>query len=208
METNSSSIDDFKKAINYVQLIMFVQESYVDFRNVDDAIKKRGTKKYLDFNIGSFTSLMVKISENDYAIEKDYFSTGYDSGSFYSVSNYETSYFTNTLKTSNGAFGRILIKLEDFKTDYNVKIYSFYDFIAQLGGIYEFLFELMSIVGFYITKKIFDHSLLQTISQSKPQSISVEPNGGSESFSRLTKSTSLQRNSNHSKLFKKRLRLF
>lgn len=157
------SMDDFINEIKSVQLRVFIQSSYVDFRNVDKAIIMKGNYKYLNLNLGTFTSLGLKISENDYSIENSFFFTSFNTGSFYSLSSSDSVSYTNKLKTDDGLLGQVLIKLEDFKTEYNVKIYTFYDFLAQLGGIYEIIFELLGLVGFYLTRKIYEHSLVMSM---------------------------------------------
>lgn len=157
------TMDDFIDKIKYIQLRVFIQSSYADFKDVDNAIIMKGSYKFLNLNLGSFTSLGLKISENDYSIENSYFFTSFNKGSFYSLSTSDTSSYTNRVKTDAGLLGQVLIKLEDFKTGYDVKIYTFYDFLAQLGGIYEIIFECLGIIGFYLTRKIYEHSLVMSM---------------------------------------------
>lgn len=135
------SLSDFLSKVNYLTFILFVQTPYVDFQDVDHPIKIKGEFRYMNFNLDSMNGMTVAVSEDIYDVEDSYFFPNTNKGKFFSVYSYSSATFTNRQKTAAGVLGSIMIKFQTSQKEYNVKIYNFYDLIAQIGGIYEILFE-------------------------------------------------------------------
>lgn len=152
-------MSDFLARVNYLTLIIFIQTPYVDFQDVVNPIKLKGEYRYINFDLNSYNGYQVHISEDSYNIENNFF-YGSNIGNFFTIYSYTSDKYTSKNKTDAGYFGTVMIKLETSQREYDVKIYNFYDLIAQIGGIYEILFEFFGIFAFYIARKLYDHSLV------------------------------------------------
>lgn len=158
-------MDSFVQQTNFVQLRLFVQSSYVDFNDINNPIKVQSEIRFLNLNLMSYTESTVNVVANNYEVDNDYLFAPTKTGDFFSVDSYFTSTYTDKMHTGAGYLGEIKVLLKPTKITHKVKVYNFYDFIAQLGGIYGLIFEIFSVCTLYFTKKIYEHSLVNTMNQ-------------------------------------------
>lgn len=142
---------------------MFSQTSYLDLKDLANPLKKKGEFNYLNMNLGLYTRSTIKVAHNTYDIDDNYMFPSTNKGSFYSIYSIDISSATQKGSTNYGWLGSIAIMNAQIDIDSSVKIYNFYDLIGQLGGIYEIMFEFFGIFCFYIAKKMYDYSLVNTM---------------------------------------------
>lgn len=67
--------------------------------------------------------------------------------------------------------------MEIFKNTYQLKIYNVFDLIAQIGGIYELIYEFFALLSLYVARKMYEHSLVNTMNQTM---MNVNPDHASD----------------------------
>lgn len=164
---------EFVDQVEYIAVTIFIQTSYIDANDLENPIKYKGDFFDLYLNINSYSQLNIYVVENTYQIEDSFIFSSNKNGTFYSIYSSKPSTYTYTPGTDLGSLGRIELFIKDIKYHHDVKIYNFYDLIAQLGGIYEILYQIIGFVVFYVAKKIYDYSLVNFLVM--PPSMSNSP---------------------------------
>lgn len=159
-------MDQFYSQFQYCQLRMFTQSSYLDFNDLDSPLKKKGDMNFINILKNGFTRSTLNMVQNNYTIEDSVIFSSYNHGAFYNIERKAYSVGTELYQNNAGFLGVIKLELGEIKNQYDVKIYNFYDLIAQIGGLYEVCFESIGLFAFYITKKMFEYSLINKMSDN------------------------------------------
>lgn len=168
---NCFTMTDFLNKISYFGMDLIIEYPYVDYTDLEHPIKKKSEILGLSLNVNSYTMYDILISENTYDIHNSYLFSSKQKGFFYSLYSSEAFSFTHRGMTDAGFIGSFEFKLKDINVSHYASIYNLYDLIGQLGGIYELVHEILSIFVLYFVKKIYDHSLLNTLNESRTLTI-------------------------------------
>lgn len=122
--------------------------------------------KYINLNLGSFTEANINLVDNSYVVEDTYFFPSSNRGNFSSIYSMENSVYTKTNKEEDGILGEIRFNNVNMRIDTQVQIYNFFDLIAQIGGVYELIFQFIGILGFYVSSKIYEYTLVNALNSN------------------------------------------
>lgn len=98
---------------------------------------------------------------NEYEIDDSYFFPNQNEGKFYTISDHKIMYTQKYL--GDDFLGDISFTLDTIGTKYEAKVYTILDLIGQMGGIFEMLIFIPSVIVGYIAHKIYEHSLLKIL---------------------------------------------
>lgn len=182
------TMDEFYDQLKYCQLRIFTQSSYLDFGNIDNPLMKKGDLNFVYIQKNSFTRMNINVVQNNFSIEDSLIFSSTKDDYFYSIE--PTSYSVGTEEYQNyyGFLGVVQLKLGEIKNQYEVKIYNFYDLIAQIGGIYGIIYECIGLFAFYIAKRMYEYSLIKTIT-SDMQSIDLDQSSSLDNINDLKKNS-------------------
>ena len=145
---------------------VLVKNQYFDFRNIDNPVQSyvEGLYEYSIENDGIFfVDLFVK--QNQYETQDDYLNIlGPKTGIFYDTQSHRDSDLdTEGVPQVFAYFNFWISNQEDF---YERTVYSFFDFVGQIGGIIELFLIFAAIFISPISGTLFDHEIIRDIHNS------------------------------------------
>ena len=157
---------------------VLVKNQYFDFRNIDNPVQSyvEGLYEYSIENDGIFfVDLFVK--QNQYETQDDYLNiVGPKTGIFYDTQSHRDSDLdTEGVPQVFAYFNFWISNQEDF---YERTVYSFFDFVGQIGGIVELFLILAAIIISPISGTLLDHEIVNSINDSKNSDMSKHSNLG------------------------------
>ena len=145
---------------------VLVKNQYFDFRNIDNPVQSYVEELY-EYSIENdgifFVDLFVK--QNQYETQDDYLNiAGPKTGIFYDTKSHRDSDLdTEGVPQVFAYFNFWISNQEDF---YERTVYSFFDFVGQIGGIIELFLIFAAIFISPISGTLFDHEIIRDIHNS------------------------------------------
>jgi len=177
------SEEDINAWLNEAQVSMFFNNFYFDSDDYNTPVKN-----YIDDKI--WWAVMPKIRkdadmfirQNKLSLQDDYIQiTGDTQKEFISVSGQRES--MDDYDTEDGKFIRVYFRVDPVITGYERQIYSSGDLLAQVGGIYSFLFGIGAVLVFIFSERLYVASIARKLYQiydDKKDSKYNDPNAGDE----------------------------
>ena len=155
------SASDIDTAVLDTSIVMIYTPGYFNGENFEDPIRS-----YLDFTyeykidsaLATYSNAFVM--QNKVDLQDDFIQFGDSkSGEFYTISRVQDSVNTR----SSGNFFDLTIRLDNRKTLYERRVFSFLDLIGQVGGVNEII-EIFWVffIGMY-SEKLFQYSIVSKI---------------------------------------------
>ena len=157
---------------------VLVKNQYFDFRNIDNPVQSYVEELY-EYSIENdgifFVDLFVK--QNQYETQDDYLNiAGPKTGIFYDTKSHRDSDLdTEGVPQVFAYFNFWISNQEDF---YERTVYSFFDFVGQIGGIVELFLIFAAIIISPISGTLLDHEIVNSINDSKNSDMSKHSNLG------------------------------
>ena len=132
-----------------------IDNPYYDQYDINQPMKKSLTSQVFTTPVDGITKeITLSIMQNSYSIYSSIFNTDYSkTGHFYSIDEQRQDF--EHFKNNN--YAEINLRMSTKHAFYETNICTIFDFIGQLGGMFE-IFEVLGklIIGYY-TNKMFYH---------------------------------------------------
>ena len=171
---------------NYIasaELLFLLKNNYFEFNNIKTPIKQFFKENRI--NVGSNIETYVKIGvkNNEYVLKDTLTQFTQEEGSFYSFSYIDTTYHADIYRIIYGQVAFITFEIDNEFEIYERSVYSLWEYIGQIGGIYEIVEVFTAFIVTTYNGKMFmlnlvndkikilaSHSENRIISMNKPNS--------------------------------------
>lgn len=151
--------------ITYFEMSFIIFNQYIDLSNIDDPFKIEIDNRYqIMLNPEWITDTKIFIKENTYSIDNSYMYINKLNGKFYTIETINTQH---TKYLNDGLFGVFKFQQDSKTTNYNIRVYSILDLFSSIGGIYEIITVLLSIVFSYFAQKMYLFYILNQVSKDE-----------------------------------------
>lgn len=142
-----------------------VFSTYIDYINIDDPLKigiDDHFRVLIEFDRITDTRLFIK--ENTYSIDNSYMYINQLGGKFYTIDTITTQY---TKYQDRSLLASFSFWQDSKTTNYDIKVYSILDLFSTIGGIYEMVNVILSMIFGYVSRKMFLFNILDQVSKDE-----------------------------------------
>ena len=170
------SHDEIDQKINVAFIILLVKNNYFDFNNFESPVNKFYQREDIFLRSDTFQFIELNAKKNDYELKDSLTQFTQQEGTFYSFQdNKKTMYQANFVRYMSLRFG-----IDSEHETYERTVYSFWEFIGLIGGIYEIVDVFFALFVSTYNNKMF---LLEVINKK----IKVITNQAKDDCEKLTR---------------------
>ena len=147
---------EIERFLQLAEIVFLFKNNYFQFNNIGTPIKQFLQEKRIGVRSGTQTIITIGVKNNDYVLKDTLTQFTQEEGRFLSFSHIDSQF----INEYGRQFGFIILEIDNESEIYERSVYSLWEYIGQIGGIYEIIEVFTAFIVTTYNGKMFMLSLV------------------------------------------------